>query len=427
MEQRDVSGDVEVDADGNRRRSFITHSGALAASALMGLVPPPVRQGAWAAGTDAPEKIELRVGFIPLTDCAPIAVAVEQGFDVKHGLRIVPVRQPSWAAVRDGLLSGDLDAAHALYGMIYGVHMGIAGLQRDMAVLSTLNRNGQGITLSSRLRAIGVTDGEGLAALVCARPGELGFAQTFPTGTHAMWLYYWLAAHGIHPLRDVGSTVVPPSQMVARLRSGFIDGCCVGEPWNARALLDGVGFTAATSQQIWPDHPEKVLGATADFVDRHPNSARALVAALLQAARFIDTTGNRRAVAELIAGARYVDTPVEAIAPRFLGEYRDGLGREWKDAHAIRFHDDGAVNFPYLSDGMWFLTQQRRWGLLKREPDYEAVARRVNRIDVYAQAATQAGVSLPGESMRSSTLMDGRVWDGRAPAQYAGSFALRTA
>jgi nitrate/nitrite transport system substrate-binding protein len=412
---------------GNSRRHFITHSGALAASALMGTVAAPVREGAWAAGTDAPEKTALRIGFMPLTDCAPIAVAIEQGFDRKYGLQIVPVKQPSWATVRDGLLNGDLDAAHALYGLIYGVHMGIAGLQRDMAVLMTLNQNGQGITLSSRLRDLGVTDGRALATYVRSHPGELGFAQTFPTGTHAMWLYYWLAAHGIHPFRDVGTTVVPPPQMVARLRAGFIDGCCVGEPWNARAIQEEVGFTAATSQQVWPDHPEKVLSATAAFVERCPNSSRALVMALLEACRYIDTTRNRRQVAELIAGPRYMDTPVDVIAPRFLGDYEDGLGRKWKDDHAIRFHDDGAVNFPYLSDGMWFLTQQRRWGLLKREPDYATVAAQVNRTDLYAQAAAQVGVASPSEPMRISTLIDGAVWNGSAPAQYAAGFDLKMA
>jgi nitrate/nitrite transport system substrate-binding protein len=211
------------------------------------------------------------------------------------------------------------------------------------------------------------------------------------------------------------------------LRAGFIDGCCVGEPWNARALQEEVGFTVATSQQVWPDHPEKVLSATAAFVERHPNGARALVMALLEACRFIDTTANRRQVVDLIAATSYTDTPAEIIAPRFLGDYEDGLGRKWKDAHAIRFHDNGAVNFPYLSDGMWFLTQQRRWGLLKREPDYAAVAAQVNRTDLYAQAAAQVGVASPREPVRVSTLMDGVVWDGRRPAHYAASFELKMA
>src|SRR6185503_19621572 len=193
-------------------------------------------------------------------------------------------------------------------------------------------------------------------------------------------------------------------QTVARLRAGFIDGCCVGEPWDALALQEEVGFTAATSQQVWSDHPEKVLSATAAFVERNPNTSRALVMALLEACRFIDTTANRPQVADLIAGALYTDTAVDVIAPRFLGDYEDGLGHKWKDAHAIRFHDDGAVNFPYLSDGMWFLTQQRRWGLLKREPNYAAVAAQINRTDLYAQAAAQVRVATPRESMRSSTL-----------------------
>lgn len=418
---------VAVAGKKSTRRQFIRHSGILTASALMGLVPPAVRQGAWAAGSDAPEKTELKVGFIPLTDCASVVIAATEGFDRKYGIKITPTKEASWAAVRDKLVTGELDAAHALYGMVYGVQMGIAGVPRDLAVLMTLNRNGQGITLSGRLGQAAIKDGDALAAYVQARPGELTFAQTFPTGTHAMWLYYWLSAHGIHPFRDVGSAVVPPPQMVERLRLRHIDGCCVGEPWNARAIYDQVGFTVATSQEVWPDHPEKVLSATADFVDRHPNTARALIMAVLEASRFIDTMANRPEVARLIASQAYVDTDLSVIEQRFLGNYADGLGRKWTDGNYMKFFDDGAVNFPYLSDGMWFLTQQRRWGMLKQEPEYEAVARQVSRIELYAQAAEQVKVALPKDPMRTSRLIDGTVWDGTAPARYAGSFALQSA
>jgi nitrate/nitrite transport system substrate-binding protein len=198
----------------------------------------------------------------------------------------------------------------------------------------------------------------------------------------------------------------------------------VGEPWNAHAAQIGVGFTAATSQAVWPDHPEKVLGATAQFVDRHPNAARALVMALLEASRWVDMVGNRSQVARLIAGPQYVGADLSVIEPRFLGHYDDGQGRRWIDPHPLQFHADGAVNFPYLSDGMWFLTQHRRWGLLRADPDYLAVAARVNRIELYRQAAQQVRVPVPQEAMRSATLLDGVVWDGRQPQRYAADFAL---
>jgi nitrate/nitrite transport system substrate-binding protein len=422
----DAAEAVGIGPDASRRH-FIGGSGVLAASTITaGIVPGPA-QGAWSGGSDAPEKKELRVGFLPLTDCAPVVLAATEGFDRRHGIKITPVKETSWAAVRDKLITGELDAAHALYGMVYGVQMGIGGIRRDMAVLMTLNRNGQGISLSRQLLDGGVADGASLQALVSQRGRTCTFAQTFPTGTHAMWLNYWLAAHGIDPLHDVRTVTVPPPQMGEAFRAGRIDGCCVGEPWNARVALDRVGFTAAATQEIWPDHPEKVLGASAEFVDRNPNSARALIAAVLEGARYAEAWKNRSNVAQILADSAFVDTDAAAIEDRLHGRYDDGRGRSWEDRHAIRFFADGEVSYPWLSDGMWFLTQQRRWGLLKADPDYLAVASRVNRVGLYAEAATQLGIPLPSHPMRSSTLMDGVVWNGSAPARYAGGFGIRAA
>jgi nitrate/nitrite transport system substrate-binding protein len=372
-----------------------------------------------------PEKTDIKVGFIPLTDCAPVVMASVLGLDAKYGIRIVLSREASWAAIRDKLVMGELDAAHVLYGLVYGLHLGIGGPETDMAVLMTLNQNGQGITLSRQLADRGVTDGESLAALMLAEPGDYGFAQTFPTGTHAMWLYYWLAAHGIHPLRDARVITVPPPRMVETMEQGRIVGCCVGEPWNQQAIAAGVGFSVATSQEIWKDHPEKVLGTTAEWVAAHPAAARALTAAVLEACRWLDESdANRRLAAQVLAGPDYVDADMKVILPRMLGHFEDGLGHTRVDPATMRFFGGGEVTFPWLSDGMWFLTQQRRWGLIKDEPDYLSVARAVNRLDVYRDAATLAGVPLPEGEMRTSTLMDGSVWDGMDPSGYAHSFAL---
>ncbi|ENO84900.1 CmpA/NrtA family ABC transporter substrate-binding protein [Thauera linaloolentis] len=406
------------------RRGFIKAGAAAGAAALLpGLFPG----GAWAAGSDAPEKKEIRVGFIPLTDCASVVMAAVKKFDEKYGIRIVPSKEASWASVRDKLVSGELDAAHVLYGLVYGVHLGIGGPKKDMAMLMNLNHNGQAITLSKALREAGAADGAGLGKVVAASsPGTYTFAQTFPTGTHAMWLYYWLAAHGIHPFRDIKSIVVPPPQMVANMRVGNMHGYCVGEPWNQRAVIDGIGFTAAATQDIWPGHPEKILGTSADWVAKHPNAARALTAAVLDASRWIDASDvNRSETARTIAARSYVNTDVAVIEGRMLGDYDDGAGRQWKDAHGMKFFGDGAVNFPWLSDGMWFLTQHRRWGLLERDVDYLATARAINHIDIYKQAATAAGVAVPAGEMRSATLIDGVVWDGSNPAAYAAGFKIK--
>lgn len=406
------------------RRRFLVGSAALGG----GIMLPGLMNAAWAAGSDAPEKKEIRVGFIPLTDCASVVMAAVNKFDEKYGIKIIPSKEASWAAVRDKLLSGELDAAHALYGMIYGLQLGAAGPQHDMAVLMTLNNNGQAITLSNQFRQAGVTDAATLKKHIDASAkGTYTFAQTFPTGTHAMWLYYWLANAGIHPFNDVRNVVVPPPQMVMNMKIGNMSGFCVGEPWNQRAIAEDIGFTAVTTQQIWPDHPEKVLGTRAAWVSANPNSARALTAAVLDAARWIDSSdANRQQTAQVVAGRAYINTRPEIITGRMLGKYDNGLGNSWQDPHGMRFFHDGEVSFPYLSDGMWFLTQQQRWGLLSAEPDYLAVAKQINRIDVYRQAATAVGgVNLPASEMRVSTLIDGKRWDGSNPAEYANSFAVK--
>lgn len=380
---------------------------------------------AWVAGSDAPEKSALNLGFMALTDSASLIVAATQGFAQPYGLTLNLQRQASWAGLRDRLLCGELDAAQMLYGQVYGIDQGLGGSATEMAILMGLCQNGQAINLSQPLKQAGVTSAEALAARVLQGGAKLTFAQTFPTGTHAMWLYYWLAAQGIHPLEDVSTVVVPPSQMVAHLRAARIDGFCAGGPWGALAVEEGQGFTLATSQSLWADHPEKVLGVTREFVEQYPNTARALSMAVLEASRFIDESEeNKRSTAQLISGNEYVDAPLSAIAPRFLGQYEDGLGHAWLDAHPLRFCAGGEVNMPWLSDGIWFLTQFRRWGLLKDDPDYLGIARRIHRLDIYRSAAEALGIAVPDAEMRRSTLLDGSVWDGSDPAGYARSFAI---
>ena len=427
IESTQVNNDVAVIAVENGRRNFFKQSiaGAFGAATAFNIVPVGLKTMAHAAGSDAPELTEVKIGFIPLTDCAPIVVAAEMGFDKKYGIKIVPSKEASWAAIRDKTVNGELHAAHVLYGLVYGVQMGIGGQQKDMNVLMTLNHNGQGITLSNQLKDKGVKDGKTLKRLLENENRDYTFAQTFPTGTHAMWLNYWLAANGIDPIKDVKTIVVPPPQMVANMRIGNMDGYCVGEPWNARAIYDKVGYTVATSQDIWVDHPEKVLGTTADFVSKNPKTARAMVMAILEASKYIEATENRAKVAELISQKSYVNAPKEVILGRFLGDYDNGNGKKWKDANFMKFFEDGKVPFPYLSDGMWFLTQHKRWGMLKSDPDYLAIAKKVNRIDIYTEAASALGISVPKDPMRSSKLMDGVVWDGRNPAAYAAGFKIK--
>jgi nitrate/nitrite transport system substrate-binding protein len=418
----------EIDMNGptgGKRRKFLKQA---AAASLMSLVPDAVRTGAWAAGSDAPEKKEIKIGFIPLTDCSSVVMASVMEFDKKYGIKIVPSKEASWAAVRDKLVNGELDAAHVLYGLIYGLQMGVGGPKKDMAILMNLNHNGQAITLSRKLYDKGVKDGASLKTLIDKEKGEYTFAQTFPTGTHAMWIYYWLAANGIHPFNDVKTITVPPPQMVANMRVGNMDGYCVGEPWGNRAIVDKIGFTAETTQAIWKDHPEKTLGTTAEWVQKNPNTARAMTAAIIDAGRWIDASlSNRQKTAEVVADKSYVNTDKDVILARMLGRYDNGIGKSWDDKDAMKFYNDGIVSFPYLSDGMWFMTQHRRWGLLKTDPDYLAVARQVNRIDIYKEAAAAAKASVPKDPMRVAKLIDGVVWDARDAKRYASSFKVKVA
>jgi nitrate/nitrite transport system substrate-binding protein len=407
------------------RRSFMKQA---TAASITAFIPDALRNAAWAAGSDAPELKEVKVGFIPLTDCSSVVMASVLEIDKKYGIKIVPTKEASWAGVRDKLVNGELDAAHVLWGLIYGVHTGTGGPRKDMAILMNLNHNGQAITLSRALYDKGVKDGPSLKALMMKEKREYTFAQTFPTGTHAMWLYYWLAANDIHPMSDIKSIVVPPPQMVANMRVGNMDGYCVGEPWNNRAIVDKIGFTAETTQTIWKDHPEKALGTTADFVKKNPNTARAMTAAILEAGKWIDASlANRQKTAEVVADRAYVNTDKDVILARMLGRYDNGIGKTWDDPNAMKFYNDGYVNFPYLSDGMWFMTQHKRWGLMKTDPDYLAVARAVNRIDVFKEASAAAKTSVAKDPIRVSKLIDGTVWDGKDPKRYAGSFKMKVA
>ena len=367
--------------------------------------------GAWIAGSDKPEKTRVRIGFMPLADCAPVVMASVLGFDEQYGFRFELRRELSWTGMRERLLGGGIDAAQVLPGLLYGLQMGIGTAARRMAVLMTLNRNGQGITLSRAL-ASRAPDAAALARLV--RTGALrpSFGHTFPTGNHAMFLSYWLAAAGIDPLADCKLLTVPPGQMAASLAAGHLDGFCAGEPWGRRALREGAGVPVVSSAAIWPDHPGKVLGTSAEFAAANPHTCRAMVAALLASARWLDASrSNREAAAEVLASPAYVNADRELLQACLAGSH-----------HGLHFFAGGEASFPWLSDGMWFLTQQRRWGLLGTDPAYAALAREVHRIDLYREGAAMAAVDVPDGAMRRSTLIDGRVWDGSDPAGYAASF-----
>ena len=332
--------------------------------------------------TTPPEKTHLRLGFMPLNDCAPLIVAERLQLGAAYGLTLELARQSSWAAIRDKLLSGELDAAQALYSMVYGIELGIAGPQAAMAILLTLNQNGQGITLAPDIHAA-LLAGETLANILRQRPETAVFAHTFPTGTHALWLYDWLAAQGVDPFRDVRCIVIPPPEMPAALASGLLSGFCAGEPWHSVAEATGHGRLYRSTGELYPEHPEKVLACRADFVALYPHTAAALTATLLEACRWLDEPANRQQALGWLADEQAIAQPAERIAPRFLPQ-----------AHGVRFHAAGVVNYPYPADARWFLRQFQRWGMSAPLADSAAIIQRVQQTGLYQQVAQTLGIAL---------------------------------
>lgn len=338
--------------------------------------------------------VTLSLGYLPLIDCAPLIVAARLGFDRRHGLRLRLQRQASWAALRDKLLSGELDAAQALAGLVYGVDAGIGGPQADLAVLMTLNHNGQAIVLSSSLAA-SLAQGRDVRAALATLPRVPVFAQTFPTGTHAMWLYGWLAGQGVDPLREVRSLTLPPPQMPQALARGELDGFCAGEPWAAEAIAAHAGAVALPSGRLWPGHPEKVLACRRAFAALQPDTATALTAAVLEACRWLDEPQNRREAVAWLAQPEAIGLPAATIADCLLAQPPT-------DPSALRFHGDGEVNPPRRSDGRWFLRQFRRWGWLVPAAADEEETRLadLHRLDSYRAAAQRLGIAVPASVER---------------------------
>lgn len=378
--------------------------------------------------SDAPETPKVRIGIVALTDCASIVMAYELGLFKKYGIDATIAKEASWAVIRDRLTLGENQASHLLLGMAYASTMGLMGAPvQPMIIPMYLNRNGQAITLKKAFLTKGIKTPQALKPHVeeAKKAGApLTFAMTFPPGTHAMWLRYWLATGGIHPDRDVTLTTIPPPQMVANMKVGKMDGFCVGEPWNARAIADGIGFTAITTQQMWPDHPEKVLGFTAAFAEKNPRTVRAIMRAILEASQYIDRLDNRAHVAEVVSRPQYINVPKEVILGRLLGQYDYGDGRPVEQDPLYMTFFDRQTNFPWQSHGIWWLSQFRRWGMVKEGVDYTGLSRRVHRPDLFREVASEMGVETPQEDMKQETLFDGVTFDPTRPEEYARAFPV---
>jgi len=409
-----------------KRRTFLKTTTASAAGVLMSGLP-----SGWVGSVyadDSPETKTVRFGIIALTDCAPIVMAHELGYFKKFGIDSIISKEASWAVIRDKLSLGENQATHMLIGMPLASTMGLAGSPvKPMVIPWLLNRNGQAITLNNKLKQAGVRTPQQLKPVAdkAKASGEpLTFAMTFPPGTHAMWTRYWLGSGGIHPDKDVNLIVIPPAQMVANMKIDKMDGFCVGEPWNNRAIVDGIGFTAVTTQKMWKDHPEKVCAFTEEFATKNPKTVKAILKALHMSSAHLDNLDNRAKAAEVIARPAYINCPPEIILERLLGKYNYGDGRAEQDPNYMIFSSRDC-NYPHRIYATWWLTQFRRWGMVKEAPDYAGISKRVLRSDIYLEAMKEMGVKVNATEEQKITLFDG-TFDGKDPDKYARSFPINS-
>jgi nitrate/nitrite transport system substrate-binding protein len=354
---------------------------------------------------------KIKLGFISLTDCAPLVAAKELGLFAKYGVDVELEKEASWAVVRDKILNGEIDGAHCLFSMPFSVYTGIGGKPgQEMKIAMVLNNNGQAITLSKDFCGLAgfkeVTKVAAAVKNVQARK-EVTFAMTFPGGTHDIWLRNWMAAAGINQ-KSVGIITIPPPQMVANMRVDNMEGYCVGEPWNGVAAAQNVGFTHISSQDIWKNHPEKALVVNSNFAATEREDLKKVMKAIIEACKWLDVMGNRSKAASWLTKPNYVNAPLQVIEARLKGSYDLGceLGvQKYKDDY-MQFYNNGIVNTPKKSNAIWFMAQFVRFGYLKSNPDFKGIAEKLILDDLYAEVAKEMGVPVQADMQPFKTTYD---------------------
>jgi nitrate/nitrite transport system ATP-binding protein len=374
-----------------------------------------------------PEKANLDIGFIPLTDCAPLVVAKEKGFFEKHGLGNVRLmRESSWQSISEGITQGRLDASQMVAGMPLSMTIGV-GNNAPVSVMTSLvlDRNGSAITLHKSFYDQGVKSLADLKEIIRQRGDRhLTLGIVHPASMHNLLLRYWLAAGGIDPDRDIDLTVVPPSEMLEALRAGQLDGYCVGEPWNSQAVQEGLGYVLATEQDIWPGHPEKVLGVRESWADRYPQTHLALVKALLEACAYCDDRRNREDILEILSQPQYVGSAIESMRPGFLGPYDRGAGEKPQTLQGYNQFSIGQANCPGRAEGLWILTQLARWGITPFPKNWIEILDKVRRVDVYGEAARQLGIPDFEPDRAEIRLFDEVVFTPDDPLHYLSQLSV---
>ncbi|MEO5335290.1 MAG: ABC transporter substrate-binding protein [Magnetospirillum sp. WYHS-4] len=413
--------------------------GALGAAATLAGTRLLLPGGAWAAPADAPETTKAVFGFIALMDAAPLIVAKDKGFFAKHGMPDVVVqKQASWGTTRDNLelgsAGGGIDGAHILSPMPYLMASGRItknNAKLPMYLLARLNTDGQCISVANAYKDLKVTvEAKALKdAFAKARAAgkELKCANTFPGGTHDMWIRYWLAAAGIDPDKDVSTITVPPPQMVANMKVNTMEAFCVAEPWNLQLVHQNIGYTACITGELWSGHPEKALAMRADWVDKHPKAAKAVLMAVQEAAQWCEK--NIEEMVRIVSGREWIKVPVEDVMDRAKGLFDYGDGRVVKDSPFVMKYWKNHASYPFQSHDLWFLVENQRWGYQPKDLDRQALVKQVNREDLWREAARALGVAdadIPKSPSRGvETFFDGKTFDPANPEAYLASLAIK--
>jgi nitrate/nitrite transport system substrate-binding protein len=420
------------------RRQLLKAGGATAA--LLAAARLNFPGGAFAQGA-GPEVKAAKLGFIALTDASPLFVAKEKGIFAKYGMPDVEVqKQASWGTTRDNLVLGSegngIDGAHILTPMPYLISSGKVTQNNQptpMYILARLNLNGQSISVAKEYAGlkVGVDTSVFKPALEKKKASgkAIKAAMTFPGGTHDLWIRYWLAAGGIDPDKDIETIVVPPPQMVANMKVGTMDCFCVCEPWNLQLIHQNIGYTALTTGELWDKHPEKSFALRAAYVDKYPRAAKALLMAVMEAQQWCENPANREEVAAICAKRQWINCPVDDVTDRVKGKFDYGTGRVVENSpHIMRFWDDNA-SYPFKSHDLWFMTEDIRWGKYDAGFDSKTLIDKVNREDLWREAARELGVAasdIPtGTSRGKETFFDGKVFDPDNPSAYLKSLAIK--
>ena len=384
------------------RRKFL--KGTAGTAALLSAAQMQFPAGAFAQGA-GPEVKGAKLGFIALTDAAPLFVAKEKGMFAKYGVPDTEVlKQASWGATRDNMVlggeGGGIDGAHILTPMPYLITAGKVtqnNIPTPMYILARLNLNGQCISVAKEYEAlkVGVDTREFKTALDKKKASgkAIKAANTFPGGTHDLWIRYWLAAGGIDPDKDIETITVPPAQMVANMKVGTMDCFCVCEPWNHQLVNQKIGYTALTTGELWNLHPEKSLGMRASWVDKNPKAAQAVLMATMEAQQWCEKPENYAEVAAICAKRQWINCPVADVTDRVRGKFDYGLPGKVVEKHPqmMRYWNDFA-SYPFQSHDLWFITEDIRWAKFEPTVDAKGLIKKVNREDMWREAAKSLSI-----------------------------------